>query len=434
MLVRRFVSVALAGCLLAAAAPSSLRALLGAGAVRASGVDGAGRTVVIPLVLHGPSRESMVILTNPGPEPVLVSGIYVGAEGTPLAASKVGPRSCPRRMVDPFASLALPLHDFCPDLRTPDVENFGYLEMTSLADTQGNFLATSRVDTSRGTTFGVPGQPVGAFDPSQPIIVPPGQMRGLRVIGLSSTLWEQPVCYLASLGEPKTMLVTATDGQGSPIAPAQGIGLPARRMVRVSPLNGSKITASNLRVEIASNDRALVVAGCAVEYAPTLTIDYTPAQTPVPLDAARLRTVRSDELLLPGTYQVGFIWGDPLVGLAPQTVTLSTYLRWDDIVSCSLAAPLNPLHFDGRFWLQIQVRDPLGAVVAGGPGAKDTGVFSTRVRGAYPPGTTQRWLIEVSYDAAAHAQLPWPGNQTPGRWAVTCSSAAGMSEPIPVHF
>ena len=43
-----------------------------------------------------------------------------------------------------------------------------------------------------------------------------------------------------------------------------------------------------------------------------------------------------------------------------------------------------------------------------------------------------RWLIEISLDEDAHAQVPFPSNQPFGLWALACQSAAGMSSPIPV--
>ena len=54
-----------------------LSAVLGAGSsgARASGVDGAGRIVVVPLVFSGPDRESLITMTNPGPEPLSRQGI-----------------------------------------------------------------------------------------------------------------------------------------------------------------------------------------------------------------------------------------------------------------------------------------------------------------------------------------------------------------------
>src|SRR6187402_1023700 len=51
----------------------------------ATGVDGAGRIVVVPLVMSDAHRESVLTLTNAGPEPLTIDALYVGATGTPLA-------------------------------------------------------------------------------------------------------------------------------------------------------------------------------------------------------------------------------------------------------------------------------------------------------------------------------------------------------------
>src|SRR6185503_17946637 len=60
----------------------------------ATSLDGAGRIVVVPYVLAGIERESTIYLTNPGTHNIKVYGRYVGADGTPFAASVVGWKTC----------------------------------------------------------------------------------------------------------------------------------------------------------------------------------------------------------------------------------------------------------------------------------------------------------------------------------------------------
>lgn len=64
----------------------------------ATGVDGAGRIVIVPLVVSLADRQSEITITNAGPGGLLIHSLYVGAEGTPLAASMGGvirPRCAP---------------------------------------------------------------------------------------------------------------------------------------------------------------------------------------------------------------------------------------------------------------------------------------------------------------------------------------------------
>jgi hypothetical protein len=60
------------------------------GAVQAIGVDGSGQRVIVPLVFSNQGFQSLVTLSNPGPgpEPVKVSGQFIGAEGTVYPASQ----------------------------------------------------------------------------------------------------------------------------------------------------------------------------------------------------------------------------------------------------------------------------------------------------------------------------------------------------------
>ena len=67
----------------------------------ATGVDGAGRIVVIPLVMSDPHRESVITLTNAGGEDLRIEALYVGAAQTPLA----GPHPCKDQSLGADASL-----------------------------------------------------------------------------------------------------------------------------------------------------------------------------------------------------------------------------------------------------------------------------------------------------------------------------------------
>jgi hypothetical protein len=127
---------------------------------------------------------------------------------------------------------------------------------------------------------------------------------------------------------------------------------------------------------------------------------------------------------------IGIVWENTAAGGNADTkVVLSTYLRSDDEVRCRLVPFVNqPNGLDTTPWLDLQMKDPNGVRVAGGTGAKDTGVVSTRARGTYGPGATQRYLIEIGFDNSA--TLGWPWFTTTGGWQIQCESAAGMSEPI----
>lgn len=433
MLDRRIVRARAAGVLLL-----TVLALSRAPTLRANGVDGAGRIVVIPLVTDGLKRWSLVTLTNPGRETIRIEGLYVGAEGTPLAASRVGVWPCQDTVLRPDSSVTLRLAVLC-NLPPPDIDNLGYLELTAFGDSQFTLLATSAVENNLHQTFSVAGQPAGAFDPSAFLSWFGTPLPGLAVTGLRSPAAPPPGvaasetlnCYVASLTEPKSVILSLLDAAGTVLG-STTLSLNTRemsQMVDVLSILGVPAGARDpLRVELASPDSSRMVAGCGLEVAATRMIAYQPAQTPAPIDAARLRSVDRHEAVDSGPYNhIGY----PVV--LGSKVVLSTYLRWEDKVRCFLTPSPNPnSSFDPTFWLEMQVKAPSGVVVAGGTGAKGTGLFQTGHRDRPVAARGQRWLIEISFDEAALAAVPWPGHSLQSYWGMHCDSAAGMSKPLPI--
>ena len=403
-------------------------------AARATGVDGAGRTVIVPVVVSSDTRESVVTITNAGTEALVMRGTFVGAEGTTTAASVVGPIPCLKPVVPPEGSLTLPLRDLCPGVRV-DGESLGYLELISSADAHLNYFVTTDIETRSSTHSAVAGQPIGAFDTADPAA-------GLEVAALRTrAVDEQLFCYVASLEEGKKVALQLRDAAGSALG-MKSFSLQARRMERVelpSALMLPPQDRDNVRVAVISGDTALVIAGCGSFRPATSVLSYQPAQAKAPADRARLRSVDVDAKLTAGPWSIAYKWNHPLFpGGLDNVVALSTYLRSDDQVRCRLVNH-PPSGFDPTPWLDLRIKDPNGVVVAGGKGVKDTGTFDTRSRGFYAPGTTQRFQIEIGFDEVAHASNHWPLVGFPqqpapwGGWALHCDSAAGMSEPLPIN-
>jgi hypothetical protein len=430
----RSSGVALAGAGLAVV-------LLGAEQASASGVDGAGNVLVVPLVFAGSERTSVVTLRNAGPEVIEVRATYVGAGGTVKAANGVGPIECERQTLRGDQSLSLSLADWC-GMR--DGQNFGYLKLESSGDSRINFTATSTTRTRQGAAFVVPGQPVGAFDPGRGPLPFFGRPSSLHAIGLQGEIppqGSQPplkelACYVASLDEPKHVEVSLLDSAGRVIAAGFRLKLDAQRMERVLPLPalglppGTRLRELRVLVTpVSFFDSAMMIAGCALESRLDGTVAYQPARTPEPLDEARLTTAGAETLITPAGLKIAAIWTHTSTGdSVDRKVTLATYLRPEDRVRCTLGMPSGSSGFDPQPWLELQVRDPRGTVVAGGDRAADTGVFSTGPRGRY---RDQRWHVDVSLNEVAQAQSPWPRSE-PHWWAVICQSSAGMSALLPV--
>ena len=158
----------------------------------AAGVDGAGRVVIIPLVVTGEERESKITLTNTGSEFVRVTGLYVGVEGTPRAASVAMPIPCDPQLIPREGSLTLKLRDLCPGRAHPRRREHGLPGARLGRGRASELLRDERDGLQQGTSFGVVGQPIGAYDPG---------LAGVR------RAWRSPAC---ARGSRRTSCSSAT--------------------------------------------------------------------------------------------------------------------------------------------------------------------------------------------------------------------------------
>jgi hypothetical protein len=415
------------------AAALGLLALLPCGAARASGVDGAGRRVVIPLAFMGGPRESIITITNPNPVPLTVRSTYFGAEDTAKAASTSGKIDCRPQTVPANGSATVLLKNLCLD-DPPVEENFGYVVLVVDMDTEPNMFVTTTVE-SMGVSTGIDAQPWADHDPG----FAPQATLGLEVGGVRrrASQEEWPVCFVGTLGEPKKFTLSLLDRGGAPLGTPAVLSMDADRMVRVD-LEKQFVLApadeDDLRVTFSSAEPGLLIAGCGAENKSTKSIGFQLAQTPEPADRSRLHDVVVHVETNPGPYFVPYPWSHTLLhDTLDRKVVLSTYVRPDDELHCWLEAWVGASPpYDTSPYLELRVLDPKFNVIAGGSRVKDTGPFRTPSRGHLPSAAGDRHLIEVSYDEDAS----WPHLPSfippTGAWQVHCTSAAGMSEPIPV--
>jgi hypothetical protein len=248
---------------------------------------------------------------------------------------------------------------------------------------------------------------------------------------------ERPLCFLGTLGEPKKLTLSLLDRGGAPLGTPATFSLDAGRMQRVdleSQFGLAPADEDDLRVTFSSAEPGLLLAGCGAENTSTRSIGFQLAQTPEPADRSRLHDVVVHAEMHPGPYFFPYRWSHSLLnGTTDRKVVLSTYVRPDDEVRCWLEAWVDASPpYDTSPYLELRVLDPKFNVIAGGSQVKDTGAFRTASRGHLPPAAGDRHLIEVSYDEDA-SWPHWPSYIPPtGAWQVHCTSAAGMSEPIPV--
>lgn len=406
----------------------------------ASGVDGAGETVVVPLAFTGNARESTFTVTNPNPETVRVQSIYVGAEGTRNAASIRGPIPCVVQAVPGRGSVTLLLRTLCPAAFNADVENFGYVTVSVDVPPQSfpsepiRPVFVSTIVTAEGVSTGIDGQPIGDHDRG----FPAQSTRGLEVGGLRTrqNQQESPRCFVGTFGEPKKVSLNVLDSSGNPLASGTTLTLDPERMERVdlqSALGLPMADQDDLRLVATSSDPGLLLLGCGGENRKTMSIAYQPSQTPEPADRSRLHWVMVHAETNPGPYKFPYPWWHTDFNQpASRKVQLSTYLRPDDEVRCVLenwdAQPQGNI----TPHVELRVLDPTFKVIAGGNLINDTGQFRTASRGKNPSAAGDRHVIEISY-AEGTGWPQWPTYvPSAGSWQVRCTSAAGMSEPIPV--
>ncbi len=423
------------------------------GEARAASLDGAGRIVILPFAVSGLQRESTIYVTNPSPRPITVHALYVGAEGTPFAASVNGVVFCGDTRLSPGESIGQKLSSLCP-ISTPDVENIGYLEFITYGGfDSAPFEVTSLVDVNpQGGPggqghFGVDGVPSAAFDPAS---MSPERASTLRVKDLIGDVASPSTefvahCSVATLSEPKTVVVQLQEyssGVAKPLGSAQTVNLQPWRMEFLGDIFGraglpagrfANVTAEFYAVPSLAGpvpDGADVIAFCSVESRPSRFEDVRLAEAPAPRDHGRSRAiVRGDSLFQVGPFTLGYAM--PL----GEKARMSVYLRHEDRVRCYLTESVVKPGGGIVPWQELRVLDPDGSVVAGAGGndRNDTGVFSTGPKNGRHRGVNDRWTIEISWRETSrgdYSQIP-RGNQHQV-FGIECMSTNGSSQLLPL--
>jgi hypothetical protein len=437
--------------------------MLSAGtSAKAEPEESASHRLILPLVISGEfgrERESRITLSNASATPITVKTRYRGMTGTPLAHVNVGEIICNDTPLQPQAWAAQNLRDLCPALRTTDLENIGYLLLEAKGDQRGRIYATQVTSNAQsGAQFGLDAEPLGAHDIAAPSIAAAGlylpptptslprpfmQLGPLSVLGISGSVGmpgTRAQCWFAAPDGAKNLQLSLHDETDNIIGAAVALSLSTGEMARIDPLTAAGLTQGtyqNLRVYISDastsfpniNGEALV-AGCGSENDAKL-IQYQRARSADPADATRQRTAYADHATstTPAYATFAGLSNTAVNPSDPSTkIAHAFYVQPEDFLRCRV------MHLDGRFaawarFLELQVKDAAGTVVAGGNRIKDTGVFSSGLRERAGGALAGPWTIEVSIDEDAVALdrsgLPRTGY---GVWGVMCESAAGISQ------
>ncbi len=391
-------------------------------------------------------RESTNYDTNPSPLGIRVRSTYVGAEGTPLAASVNGPVLCRELQVQRWGTEVVSLGDLC-GLKTADLENFGYVQFETFGGFDAApFFVSSTLDAGKASLFGVEGVPAGAFEPSQTKF---WRQDALRVVGLSgevpggaTPLGTLVHCYVGALGEPKKVAVQLVDhasGRARTLGNPIPVSLGAFTMVKLANVFGQVglqpgRTLSNVSAEFWADgfllpaDGAALVAACSIETVAAGTEDFRLARTPNPRDASRSRdAARGDTRFDVGPFVAGYVMkpGDK--------ARMTFYQRHEDWLRCWLEPSVVTPNYDTPAWQELQVIDPNGRVLPLGGDVRDTGPFFTGIKNEFGPGVNGRWTVEVSWRESSPGVFFVPPFRAQA-FGVACQSSSGLSALLPMSL
>jgi hypothetical protein len=414
--------------------------------------------LILPLAIEGRERTSELTLSNGSATPVVVRTTWSGATGTPLAVDKAGPMECDPVAIDPSGARTLPLRDVCPFLRTADAENRGYLRLRVDSDQRAYIGAAIVTTTPREARFRVDADPLGAHDIAAPTLrfmqdapnrafrdLDPLQVQGIEgevaAPGGSRDLVAR--CWIAAPDAGKQVEVVLRDESDNPVGRPIAITLRDGEMQEVDVLDRAGLAPGlhqRIRALVTTPStgptpldfvRETIVAGCGSERLGTRQIDYRRARTPAPSDATRQAVIDADIGTTSGPFSIGAplentAWGDP----RSTKAVVAVFVQPEDRIACT-AVMRNPSFATLPNWLELQVKDAAGRVIAGGDRAAETGLFETGPRDRKGGALAGAWTIEVSLDEVAYQSDPNPpGGATVGPWGVMCESGAGLSQPI----
>jgi hypothetical protein len=442
----------------AAACPLLLALSMVPGAVLAGSEESTAERLILPLAIEGRERTSEVTFSNGSNTPIEVKSSWFGAKGSPLEVAAAGEVACNPVPIQPLGAVTLPLADLCPRLRTPDRENLGYIRV-SVASDERAWIGASIVTTAQnGARFRIDAEPLGAHDIAAPIVLGLGgigpeayrTLRPLEVHGLegevatgNGTRQMLTRCWVASPDGAKSVNLSLADEAGKPIGTPVTVNLNDREMEQVDVLDRSGLPAGrfeNVAVLIATPAPASsplafardpIVAGCSSVRIASGIVDYRRARSPAPSDATRQPIIYADEQTTSGPYLVGFVvqnsrWQR---GQPDTKATVAVFVQPDDKIACRIAN-LDPAYATQMAYMELQVKDALGTVVAGGEGTRNTGVFETGPRDRVGGALAGPWTIEVSLDEVTFDFDPAGFGTVSGAWGFMCESAAGMSQPV----
>lgn len=363
--------------------------------------NGFASIIFVPLAVDTASFHTTLYVHNPGGL-VGVSATYFGATGTADAGT---PIDCGIHSIPAGTTAEFDISTLCT---FSGASNFGTLRLVEQNPNNPQpITAYTRVQAAGGDGFSTEGFPIGNFanDLGKSVVL--GLKRQAAAPGYKSN------CFASSLGEPVVVDLALFDGSNAPVGTVHIFTLGANESVRLldvfdavgAPLGDYSNVRAEYTLGTGNVGNPSFSAFCTVQNNVSFGADFRIAKTVTPDDQGQLYSVT----------QVKDGLGGNLVVAAASKLVFAMVLQHPDYLSCRTVG-------DGEDNTEIQIKDPSGALVAGGDNIKSVPKFYLGDKTTRGNGGNGIWTVEVgSRNGLGENQFN-----------LQCKSGNGMSRPLVV--
>lgn len=378
-----------------------LAGLAGGASALAQSPNGFASIIFVPLAVDTASFHTTLYVHNPGGL-VGVSATFYGATGTADAGTAI---DCGTHSIPAASTAEFDISTLCT---FSGVSNFGTLKLVEQNPNQPQPIsAYTRVQAAGGDGFSTEGFPIGNFADDLGKSVVLGLKRQAAAPGYQSN------CFASSLGEAVVVDMALFDGSNAPVGTIHTFTLAANETVRLldvfNAVGAPLGDYSNVRAEYtlgAGNVGNPSFSGfCTVQNNTSYGADFRIAKAVTPDDQGHLYSVTQVKDGLGGNLVIG----------ATSKLVFAVFLQHPDYFSCRTVG-------DGEDNTEIQIKDPSGAVVAGGDNIKSIPKFYLGDKTTRGNGGNGIWTVEIgSRDGLGET-----------KFNLQCKSGNGMSRPLVV--
>ena len=377
----------------------------------AAQIDGAGTSIIIPLVASTASFTSEVTVKDESGTAHSVSMTFYEAQ----TSATPGTRTCSPISLSAFQVTTVSVAAQCALAGN----HHGFVILRDASDNW--FFAFSRTQNPQGIGFSVEGYPLGHIGGGDPF----SEVGGIkRKAASGASPAYQTNCFVVTLDDPVTYAVSVDDGNGSGTLVDSLGAFQMKRYLDIYAATGAPAgDHANTTVTFEKIDAAqfpdTLIGFCTVQDNTSFGADFRIAKTLNEADTGRLRlncfaasfgsqTGECTSSLLPSA---------PAVPNATTKVRMLTLIHAPDRAACSIISASANLEMR-----LVRIAD--GAVVAGGSNATSF-QYNTGKRSAIGGGFHQYYFLEVG-PIANTGTFPIP-------FGIKCTSGNGMADPVAVQ-